>query len=127
MRLRRQHAARAIQDVAPLDAHRPHVDQQAVRLAHRIGHLLVAKNLRPAGLEIHRRLHRRPCYPTRAGETDSAPPDWWETVEDRVERLVFACVPGTAHDLDISLDAVPLEIVVAYTVRPRSADANGRS
>ena len=44
-----------------------------------------------------------------------------------MERLVFAYVPGTAHDLDISLDAVPLEIVVAYTVRPRSADASGRS
>jgi len=31
-------------------------------------------------------------------------------VGDRVKRLVFAHVPGTARDFDISLDAVPLEI-----------------
>ena len=59
VRRHRQHAARAVQRVAAFDADRLDFDQHATGRADRIGNVLVAEDVRRAGLVVDGSLHGR--------------------------------------------------------------------
>ena len=57
VRARRHRTAGAIEGIAALDADRADLDEDARRVADRVRHVLVAEDLGPAGLVVHRCLH----------------------------------------------------------------------
>ena len=62
VRGRGQDAALAVEQVTALDADGGHVDEQPAGAEGRLGDLLVAEHLGPAGLVVHRSLHGRRTY-----------------------------------------------------------------
>ncbi len=54
-----QVAPQPVERVATLDADRLHVDEDVARAAHGVGDVLVAEDVRRAGLVVHRCLHTR--------------------------------------------------------------------